>query len=144
MLYHIGRLIEECDIKYITRGPEAQGWYIFYINRDKVEVDMNVYTTRIRENFGAKMSQGVKKSSEVMISKNISHEGRQAQVWYIFGYHHRGWFFNTKGHLCIKMFECSSCIYFDMTSPRSILQCDIRYIQQGFMYHAFLIKFQCI
>ena len=80
MLYHTGRFIEECNIKYITRGPKARVRYIFHINQDEVEVDMNVYTTRIREYFDAKMSRGVQKSSEVMISKNISHEGRQAQV----------------------------------------------------------------
>ena len=58
MLYHIGRLIKECDIKYITRGPEARVRYIFYINRDEVEVDIKAYTTRIRENFDVEISQG--------------------------------------------------------------------------------------
>ena len=49
MLYHTVRLIEECDIKNIARGPKARVRYFFHINRDEVEVDMSVYTTRIRE-----------------------------------------------------------------------------------------------
>ena len=58
MLYHTVRLVEECDIEYITRGPQARVGYIFHINRDEVEVDMNVYTTRIREHFDAMISRG--------------------------------------------------------------------------------------
>ena len=58
MLYHIGRLIEECDIKYITRGPRARVRYIFHINRDEVEVDIKAYTTRIQEYFDVEISQG--------------------------------------------------------------------------------------
>ena len=56
MLYHTVRLIEECDIKYIARGPKARVGYISYINRDEVEVDINAYTTRIREHFDVKIS----------------------------------------------------------------------------------------
>ena len=58
MLYHTVRLVEECDIKYISRGPEARVRYIFYINRDEVEVDIKAYTTRIREYFDVEISQG--------------------------------------------------------------------------------------
>ena len=58
MLYHTVRLIEECDIKYISREPKARVGYIFHINRDEVEVDMKVYKTRIREHFDAKISRG--------------------------------------------------------------------------------------
>ena len=58
MLYHTVRLIEECDIKNIARGPKARVRYFFYINRDEVEVDMSVYATRIREHFDAQISRG--------------------------------------------------------------------------------------
>ena len=79
MLYHTVRLIEECDIKNIARGPKVRVRYFFHINRDEVEVDMNVYATRIREHFDAQISRGVWKSSKVMISKNISQEGRRPE-----------------------------------------------------------------
>ena len=79
MLYHTVRLIEECDIKNIVRGPKARVRYFFHINRDEVEVDMSVYTTRIREYFDVQISRGGWKSSKVMISKNISQEGRRPE-----------------------------------------------------------------
>ena len=58
MLYHTVRLIEECDIEYIAQGPKARVGYIFYINRDEVEVDIKAYKTKIREHFDVKISRG--------------------------------------------------------------------------------------
>ena len=49
MLYHTARFVEECDIKYITQGPQARVQYISHTNRDEVEDSMSVYTTRLRE-----------------------------------------------------------------------------------------------
>ena len=37
--------------------------------------------------------------------------GPTALLWYIFGYHHLGWFSNPSGYLSIKMFSYSRCIY---------------------------------
>ena len=43
-------------MKYISRGPKARVGYITHINRDEVEVDMSVYTTRIREHFDTQIA----------------------------------------------------------------------------------------
>ena len=79
MLYHTVRLVEEWNMKYISRGPKARVGYITHINRDEVEVDMSVYTTRIREYFDTQIAWRDWKLFEVIISKNISHKGRRPE-----------------------------------------------------------------
>ena len=79
MLYHTVRLVEEWNMKYISRGPKARVGYITHINRDEVEVDMSVYTTRIREDSDTQIAWRDWKLFEVIISKNISHKGRRPE-----------------------------------------------------------------
>ena len=79
MLYHTVRLGEEWNMKYISRGPKARVGYITHINRDEVEVDMSVYTTRIREYFDTQIAWRDWKLFEVIISQNISHKGRRPE-----------------------------------------------------------------
>ena len=79
MLYHTARLVEEWNMKYISRGPKARVGYITHINRDEVEVDMSVYTTRIREDSDTQIAWRDWKLFEVIISKNISHKGRRPE-----------------------------------------------------------------
>ena len=79
MLYHTVRLVEEWNMKYISRGPKARVGYITHINRDEVEVDMSVYTTRIREYFDTQIAWRDWKLFEVIISQNISHKGRRPE-----------------------------------------------------------------
>ena len=79
MLYHTVRSVEEWNMKYISRGPKARVGYITHINRDEVEVDMSVYTTRIREDSDTQIAWRDWKLFEVIISKNISHKGRRPE-----------------------------------------------------------------
>ena len=58
MLYHTVKLSEECDIKYIARGPKAQVRYIFISSETKSRMIWMNIQREYENNFEAKVSRG--------------------------------------------------------------------------------------